>query len=429
MSRRWRPRISPATPGSYDTSYDDIVISEDLDDLTIVHEVSHAWFNDSLFQERWVGEGLAEEYAARILSARSGAARQEPVPLSPVGRGLFQLNDWPRPSTDRPNEMYEAFGYNTSWAVMRAIVDDVTEAKMRDVFEAAAAEKLTYVGAVPAESSGFVPDWRRFLDIVEDVGGATQAEELFAAWVALPAQRDEMTTRTASRTRYFALVEDGAGWLPGIVIRDPMSNWRFAAADDAMAEAEAVLADRDTLATAATALGLEPPTDLENAYETANSIDDLRAIDARLDDWIATSTQVAAARDALGVDRTPLVALGLLDARAGRGLRGCRGGVCGRRRQGGPGRVGRDRLARPSGRRRSVASGPRSGPASPAWRWSSSCWPRSWSSGGDDGGPRSTRPRRPLPARIRTLHSPPPPDRCRRHDEAGRLPRGGAEPD
>ena len=143
--------------GIYDTSYDDIVISEDLDDLTIVHEVSHAWFNDGLFQERWVGEGLAEEYAARILSARSGAARQEPVPLSPVGRGLFQLNDWPRPSTDRPNEMYEAFGYNTSWAVMRAIVDDVTEAKMRDVFEAAAAEKLTYVGSGARRVLGLRP--------------------------------------------------------------------------------------------------------------------------------------------------------------------------------------------------------------------------------------------------------------------------------
>jgi hypothetical protein len=32
----------------------------------IVHEASHAWFNDSLFTERWLYEGLAEEYAWRV---------------------------------------------------------------------------------------------------------------------------------------------------------------------------------------------------------------------------------------------------------------------------------------------------------------------------------------------------------------------------
>ena len=78
---------------------------------------------------------------------------------------------------------------------MRAIVDDVTEARMRDVFRAAAAQTLTYVGAGPAEPSGFVPDWRRFLDLVTDVGGSTKAEGLLETWVLTPKQDAELPAR------------------------------------------------------------------------------------------------------------------------------------------------------------------------------------------------------------------------------------------
>ena len=44
-----------------------IEISEDLDDLTIVHEASHAWFNSSLFTGRWINEGLANTYGTKAL--------------------------------------------------------------------------------------------------------------------------------------------------------------------------------------------------------------------------------------------------------------------------------------------------------------------------------------------------------------------------
>jgi hypothetical protein len=54
--------------GFYNTSKQQITISEDLDDLTIVHEASHAWFNARLFSERWITEGLADEYASRTLA-------------------------------------------------------------------------------------------------------------------------------------------------------------------------------------------------------------------------------------------------------------------------------------------------------------------------------------------------------------------------
>ena len=63
--------------GFYDQASDEITISEDLDDLTIVHEASHAWFNKRLFTERWIGEGLADEYAWRVLT-RPGSQGRRP---------------------------------------------------------------------------------------------------------------------------------------------------------------------------------------------------------------------------------------------------------------------------------------------------------------------------------------------------------------
>ena len=46
-----------------------IDVSEDLDPIVIVHEASHAWLNNDLFVERWIYEGLAQEYAWRVQSA------------------------------------------------------------------------------------------------------------------------------------------------------------------------------------------------------------------------------------------------------------------------------------------------------------------------------------------------------------------------
>jgi hypothetical protein len=301
--------------GFFDSSYDQITISEDLDDLTIVHEASHAWFDGSLFQERWIGEGLADEYASRILAAdHPDEAAENPPPVAPTDKAAFDLNTWRPPERiDEDSAAYERFGYDASWAVIRAIVDDVSEAKMRDVFRAAATQTLTYVGAGPAERSGFVPDWRRFLDLVTDVGGSTKAEDLLETWVLTPKQDAELTARDAARTRYVALVAAGADWLPGIVVRKPMSNWRFGDADAAISQAETVLSARDALTSATTELGLTFPDGLEAAYESADSTDDLTGLGTRLAAWTDAAAAIRTARDGLAAERSPLVQLGLLD--------------------------------------------------------------------------------------------------------------------
>jgi hypothetical protein len=59
--------------GLYDSATDEIQISEDLDEQIIVHETAHAWFNGGLFAQRWISEGLADEYASRVIAAEERA--------------------------------------------------------------------------------------------------------------------------------------------------------------------------------------------------------------------------------------------------------------------------------------------------------------------------------------------------------------------
>jgi hypothetical protein len=309
--------------GFFNSAFDRITISEDLDDLTIVHEASHAWFDGDLFQERWIDEGLADEYASRILAADHLDQEQEgPGAVAPTDKAAFDLNTWRPPDRiDAQSVAYERFGSDASWTVMRRIVDDVTEPRMRDVFKAAAAQTVTYLGAGPAERSGFVADWRRFLDLVTDVGGSTKAEDLLETWVLTPKQDAELPARDAARTKYFDLVREGGDWLPGIVVRKPMSDWRFPEAEVAIADAADVLDARDGLETAASELGLPFPTGLETAYESAASADDLTSLGTEIGAWTDAATAVRTARDGLAAERSPLVQLGLVDTDPDAGYR------------------------------------------------------------------------------------------------------------
>jgi hypothetical protein len=169
-----------------------------------------------------------------------------------------------------------------------------------------------YVGAGPAEAATGPADWRRFLDLVEIVGGAKNASGVIEGWVVTDAERPELVVRSTARGRYARLVTTGDGWLPGLVIRKPMGDWAFDKAGVAMGAAETVLAERDDLRTATTELGLDFPTALEPAYELADSTDDLTELDARIDTWMDATTPIRAARDALARERGPFVALGLL---------------------------------------------------------------------------------------------------------------------
>ena len=255
--------------GLYYTEEDRIEISEDLDTLVIVHELSHAWFNDGLFTGRWISEGQADTYAAVTLEAL-GEDRAVPDPPVPGEDGEIDLMTWgpPQRITDE-TEARELWAYNAAWYVTNELFDEIGPDRMREVFRAADQDLTAYPGAAPGERATVRDDWRRYLDLLEEIGGSRSAEALFREYVVTPVATRELDARAAAREAYAELIELGDEWSAPSFVRTELGAWRFDAARSRITEAEEILALRDEIAAAATALGLEPDGALEDAYEAA----------------------------------------------------------------------------------------------------------------------------------------------------------------
>ncbi len=298
--------------GFYDNTKDEITISEDLDDATIIHEVSHAWFNASLFTERWINEGLAEENAGRVLEALDGDP-SAPAAVDRASPEAFALNGWPPPAPigDEASDAREQYGYDASWMVIRSILAEAGEDGFQLVFRAADQGATAYVGDGAPERSALPNDWRRFLDLVQELGGADGAAALVATWAAAEDAPALLAARDAARMAYDGLLEDGDGWAAPAVVRLAMDAWTFDAAGVAMDRAATVLDRRDELAVAAAAAGLVPADELEIAYEAAASGAALDAALSLADDVATSLDDVIAAGGVVGAPRDWLTSLGL----------------------------------------------------------------------------------------------------------------------
>lgn len=256
--------------GFYLTGQDKILISEDLEDLVILHESSHAWFNDRLFRERWISEGLANEYASRVALALTGE-HFDPAAVDRASKAAIALRSWGPPTAllnDDAVLAREHYGYDASWTAMRELVRRAGEANMRRVFEAAANDEIAYVGDGSPEKVPAHDDWRRLLDLVDERGGI-DAADLFREWV-LPASTDTvLDARAEARDAYEHLGQVADGWSPPYAVREPLSNWDFVRAETRIAEAGRVLERRDDLERRAGTLDLTLPNALEKAYEGA----------------------------------------------------------------------------------------------------------------------------------------------------------------
>ena len=76
--------------GWYTRTDDTIEIGDDLDPQVILHEMSHIWFNDLLFTDRWIDEGLAQEYASRAV-AESGGRLEGPKAVNESSPGAGRV--------------------------------------------------------------------------------------------------------------------------------------------------------------------------------------------------------------------------------------------------------------------------------------------------------------------------------------------------
>ncbi|HYK96721.1 MAG TPA: hypothetical protein VE011_12795 [Candidatus Dormibacteraeota bacterium] len=271
-----RERYTPALEGYagfYVTDAQRIDVTEDLDPVVIVHEASHAWFNDSLFTERWLYEGLAEEYAWRVQTDVGGDAGLAPARPDPTDPGHVVLVGWTFPQVirDQTTDDRERYGYGAAFYVVDQMVKAAGADQMRLAFAAAKAHRTAYVGAGAPETSSAINDWRHLLDLIEPIDKPDSAavETALRDFAISPTDATALDTRTPARVKYRALLAAGAGWLPPWYVRKLMDTWTFVGASKAMDAATTVLALRDQVESAAAALGLEPDVSLRKAYEGA----------------------------------------------------------------------------------------------------------------------------------------------------------------
>ncbi len=301
--------------GIFYTDLQRIEISEQLDDLTIVHEGSHAWFNDDLFSERWITEGLADTYAAAVL-VRLGEARQSPDVPRPDDDGRVDLLSWTFPGrvTDE-TEARELYGYNASWYIVNELFEEVGPERLRSIFRAAHDDTIAYVGVGAPESVPGADDWRRFLDLLEEVGGSSRAETLVREFVVDLSADRELDARTVARAAYSRLLETGAGWLPPIYVRAPMGSWSFDRATGRIEEATAILDLRDEIQVLAGGLGLEPDGTFETAYDSAES--GFQQAEATGQEHLDALEVLTRAHDAVAVPPDVVAWIGLLGVTPG----------------------------------------------------------------------------------------------------------------
>lgn len=246
-----------------------IEVGEDLDPEVVLHELSHAWFNDEWFSERWLNEGLAQVYSNKVVSAMGGTA-EVADPIDAADPGFVMLNQWRNPTELSADDPREDYGYNASYDVVGRIVAEVGDDAMRNVLDAVANDTIAYRGDLPPEQAAATTDWRRFLDLVEELGGSTSARSLLEQYVVSVSGPQLLATRDEARQRYGELLAAGGSWAGPRVIREHLSNWRFDAATTAIDEAMTVLAARDDMVDAATDIGVSYPDRLERDYEAVD---------------------------------------------------------------------------------------------------------------------------------------------------------------
>jgi hypothetical protein len=255
--------------GWYQQSTNSIEIGDALDSHVVLHELAHLWFNKSLFTNRWIAEAMADEYAARAQAAL-GETMPGPEAVTPTSENHFPLNDWPAPNLqDESSEGTEQYGYNAAWTVARAIVDEIGVDGLAKVLAAAADRSIAYTGDAKPEKVTGAADWKRLLDLVDEVGGSTKADELFSTWVVALGGRSLFTSRGPARDAYQKLQDHGDTWAPPLAVRNAMSDWQFPTADRLIDDSQEVLGLRDRIAAELKPLGLHVPAALEREYESA----------------------------------------------------------------------------------------------------------------------------------------------------------------
>lgn len=254
--------------GIYNKSTELITVRYDADALVALHEAAHAWFNQDLFRERWIGEAWAEFYGVHAAAAvgESGEVFALTDELLAV---RIALNDWGDIGAEDPD--VEAFAYAATYQLAELIFDRTDLGALQLVWRAANDGETAYqplhddgpaTTGVPASQ----PGWQRLLDLLEERTDVAY-DDLWSDWVVSAGQRALLDDRAEARERYLQVVEAAGSWELPAALRYELSSWLFGETLEQLGQAAEVITLRDEIRERATVLDIAPPDDLRIAFE------------------------------------------------------------------------------------------------------------------------------------------------------------------
>lgn len=307
-----REDVSPLVLGQawFDPRADEIVVAEDLDEATLLHELTHAWLNPFRLQERWLYEGLTQVVAYRAVEALGGTSEPWPAPDRAAPSALA-LNAWEEP-TGKPDTAVDDYAYAAASNAVGQLVGGLDDDTFTALVVAAYAGESAYELVGSVEENQGRTGWQRFLDLVEVRTGNADAAQVYRTWVVDADQAALLDERATARRAYTDVDAADGDWLPPLGLRSAMTDWEFDGAGDVVAGIGTAPADAAAVQEAADAAGLPEPDAVREAYEEAADADAYAALGSMLPRAVAVVGDVGDASRSAAAARDPFSDLGEL---------------------------------------------------------------------------------------------------------------------
>ncbi len=300
--------------GTYDPDEQLARVSEDFSQTgTVAHELSHAWFNDSLFSARWLAEGYAGwiEEASGTVSSRCSAPGAYP------GDGNPSISYW-RYAEPRATEAQLSvidYQYDAACYLVTEAADEIGVDRMRDVIEVLATPESAYRG-VSDRVAGAAVGWRDWLDALDERGLApgdpADAEAVADLLVQYGiATEKDLAPRSAARAALRDLRDSTSGWSVPVAVLRPMAYWAFDDAQAAIATANETIELSSQVETLLPSVAADTGP-IREAYEGATEEPALSAVHDQAADQLVAASAVADAIAAAAIEPGPLERIGLL---------------------------------------------------------------------------------------------------------------------
>jgi len=288
-------------------------VSEDYSQNgTVTHELSHAWFNDSLFDSRWMSEGYAQ-WIERALGTNSHAC--DPPGRFP-GIGSPNLGKWvfagPR-ATEAELDAVD-YEYDASCYLIAHTASMVGPERMQAILHVLMTPDGAYAG-VQDRTPGAVVAWRDWLDAVDEEGmrpagrnDVSEAGDLLVTYGI--AMKNDLVARSEARAALDKLRDQSKDWDVPPAILTPMARWTFDDAQAAITEAESIISTAGDVEQTLPSVDAETGP-VHTSYEAATDTAALVDLHAKVADQLDAAKVVAGAVAASKVKRGFVEELGL----------------------------------------------------------------------------------------------------------------------